>query len=366
MKKNMLIALTASTGLAAATLATGAPTASAAASVAPVACTVNLSSYATPGATDSRAGVHNAMQAVANQGGGTICVDGMYKIRNFINLDIIPRSADIKFVGTSTSSSGFIATANSPIFFQGDQTLRPEAKGNTSSPYRGQYRYNTVFSNMKLIKPAGTIGRIFDFRTGAQVNMTISNIQVDSSATGANNETIYFGRDVQAHGNLFTKLRIEQRAVNTSGVVKVVGAHHFFNNNQFLSITAYKFNNNGAPGFELRPETGEYTNNSFRSITGQNMAGGFIHVYGQSGGGIYDSSNWDLAPNTQYRDTIRVGKTAKSYPTNGYVLSGLGNVEAGGQTAMMSGRHRIAVGTGTTNLTSIGNSVAPVYTNLTY
>ena len=256
-------------------------TASPAQALVPAACTVKLSSYTTPGSTDSRAGVHNAMLAIANRGGGTICVDGMYNVRNYIDLDIIPRSADIKFVGTSTSSSGFTATANSPIFFQGNQTLRPEAKGNTSSPYRGQYRYNTAFSNMKLIKPAGTIGRIFDFRTGAQVNMTISNIQVDSSATGANNETIYFGRDVQAHGNLFTKLRIEQRAVNTSGVVKVAGAHNFFNNNQFLSITAYKFNNNGAPGFELRPVTGQYTNNSFRSITGQNMAGGFIHVYGQ-------------------------------------------------------------------------------------
>lgn len=333
----------------------------------PAACTVKLSSYTTPGSTDSRAGVHNAMKAVEAKGGGTICVDGMYNIRNYIDLDTIARTADIAFVGTSTSGSGFRGTTNAPIFFQGDQTLRPEAKGNTSSPYRGQYRYNTIFSNMKLVKPAGTIGRIFDFRTGAQVNMTISNIQVDSAATGANNETIYFGRDVQAHGNLFTKLRIEQRAVNTSGVVKVVGAHNFFNNNQFLSITAYKFNNNGAPGFELRPQTGQYTNNSFRSITGQNMAGGFIHVYGQSGGGIYDSSNWDLAANTQYRDTIRVGKTAKSYPTNGYVLSGLGKVEEGsGQTAMMSGRHRIAVGTGSSNITVQGTSATPVYTNLTY
>lgn len=372
MRKNLLKFATVSSAalmaLSAGTVnAAAAHAASAAVSVAPVACTVNLSSYATPGATDSRAGVHNAMQAVANQGGGTICVDGMYNIRDYIDLDTIPRSADIKFVGTSTSSSGFTATANSPVFFQGNQTLRPEANGNVNSPYRGQYRYNSAFSNMKLVKPAGTIGRIFDFRTGAQVNMTISNIQIDTAATGADNEAIYFGPHVQSHGSLYQNLRVEVRKVNTSGAFRVNTTHNFWNNNAIQSSTFYKFDNNGAPLIELRPLTGQYTNNRIVSVTGQNGAGGFIHVYGQSGGGIYDSSNWDNKAGSVYRDSIRVGKTSSSYATNGYVISGVGKVEEGtGQTAMMSGRHRIAIGAGSSNITVQGTSATPVWTGLTY
>lgn len=340
------------------------PTEAAEASTAPV---VKLSDYASAASSDALPGVHKAMKAVEAQGGGTILVDGMFKIRNFINLDTIKRDANIQFVGTSTSSSGFTGTTNAPIFFQGDNTLRPEAKGNQSSPYRGQYRYNTVFKNLKLVKPQGTIGRIFDFRTGAQVNMRMENLDIDSYATGANNEAIAFSNNVQAHGNVFRSLRIQLRPVNTSGGVKVNTFHNGFNNNAFENITLYKFNNNGAPGFELKPITGQFTNNAFRSITGQNLAGGFIHVYGQNGGGVYDSSNWDSPAGTVFRDSIRIGKTSQSWASRGFVLSGLGNVEQTlGQKALMSGRHLIAVSPSTTNLSIIGTNAKATNTGLTY
>ena len=330
-----------------------------------VLCTVKLSDYATPGAVDSLDGVNAAMDAVAAAGGGTICVDGMYNIRNYIDLDRIPRSADIRFIGSSTSSTGFTSVVNAPIFLQNNQTLRPEANGNTNSPYRGQYRYNSVFSSMKLVKN-GT-GRVFDFRSGAQVNARFVNLNIETRANGANNEAFYVGPHHQAHGSLFESLRIQVFNTNKSGVVRVNTFHHGFNNNTFKSITAYKFDEQSAPCFELRPITGQYTTNSFTGITGQNCGGGFIHVYGQSGGGIYNSSNWDSPKASVYRDSIRVGKHASSYPTTGYNIQGVGRVEeSSGATALMAGRHLIAVGSGTSNLTVSGTSAPVTYTGLTY
>lgn len=323
------------------------------------ACTVKLSTYATPGQADSLPGVNQAMDAIAAAGGGTICVDAMYNVRNYINLDRIPRSADIRWVGTSTTSSGFTATANSPIFYQGDQTLRPEANGNTASPMRGQYRYNTVFSTMKLVKPAGTIGRIFDFRTGAQVNMRIESINADTSATGANNEFLFIDKNHQQHGSLYQNNRVQVRPVNTSGVVKILPTNNFYNNNQWNANTFYKFDQNGAPCFELRPVSGGVTNNAIRSLTGQNCAGGFIHIYGQNGGGIYDSSNWDLRLGTGFRDSVRLGKTAATSSVTSFTVSGMGIVEQKyGQAALMSGRWLLALGAGTSGISILGTSGA--------
>ena len=330
-----------------------------------VLCTVKLSNYATAGAIDSLAGVHAAMDAVAAKGGGTVCVDGMYNIRNYIDLDRIPRNADIRFIGSSTSSTGFRSVVNAPIFLQNNQTLRPEAKGSPTSPYRGQYRYNTVFSSMKLVKSGA--GRVFDFRTGAQVNARFVNLNIETRANGGNSEAFYVGPHHQAHGNLFESLRIQVFNTNKSSVVRANTFHHGFNNNTFKTITAYKFDEQSAPCFELRPITGQYTTNSFTGITGQNCGGGFIHVYGQSGGGIYNSSNWDSPRASVYRDSIRVGKHASSYATTGYTIQGVGRVEeSSGQTAMMSGRHRIAIGAGSSNITVQGTSATPAWTGLTY
>ena len=68
-----------------------------------------------------------------------------------------------------------------------------------------------------------------------------------------------------------------------------------------------------------------------------------------------------------YRDSIRVGKHASSYPTTGYNIQGVGRVEeSSGATALMAGRHLIAVGSGTSNLTVSGTSAPVTYTGLTY
>ena len=143
--------------------------------------------------------------------------------------------------------------------------------------------------------------------------------------------------------------------------------HHGFNNNTFSNVTAYKFNNQGAPCFELRPTTGGFTTNTFQGITGQNCGGGFIHVYGQSGGGIYNSSNWDSPAGSVYRDSIRVGKHSASNPTTSYVIQGVGRVEESkGTASLMSGRYLIAVGSGTTNLSVSGTSAAVTNTGKVY
>ena len=363
MRKTKLMAA----GIAGAALIGGTLVPAIPASAASVSCSVKVSDYTAPGSSDSLAGVHAAMKAIEAKGGGTLCVDGMYNLSGAINLDSIARSADIKFVGTSTSSSGFTGRGNAPIFLQNDQTLRPEANGNTSSPFRGQYRYNTGFSNMKLVKPAGTTGRVFDFRSGAQVNARFTNLNIESTATGANNEAVYIGPHHQAHGNLYQSLRIQLFPVNNSGVIKVSTFHHGFNNNTFSNVTAYKFNNQGAPCFELRPTTGGFTTNTFQGITGQNCGGGFIHVYGQSGGGIYNSSNWDSPAGSVYRDSIRVGKHSASNPTTSYVIQGVGRVEEStGTRALMSGRYLIAVGSGTTNLSVSGTSATVTNTGKVY
>ena len=341
------------------------------------ACTVKLSSYTAPGSSDSLPGVHNAMQAIAAKGGGTLCVDGMYTVKGSINLDSIPRSADIRFVGTSTSSTGFTSAANAPLFVQNDQTLRPEAKGNTSSPMRGQYRYNTVFATMKLVKPETTTGRVFDFQTGAQVNARFENLQINNNAKGINSESFYFGVAHQAHGNLYQNLRVEQpgflttngvkRTVNESGIIKAVGTGNFYNSNRWVSSTLYNMNGTFAPCIELRPANAQFANNVIQSVTGQNCAGGFIHAYGQRGITIGGSPNWDNVAGSVYRDTIRLGKTPTSGSVNGATLTGLGNVEESlGAKALMSGRHLIAVGAGVTGLTVTGTNATPKNTGLTY
>lgn len=316
-------------------------------------CDVRLSQYTKPGVEDSLPGVKKAMQAVGAKNGGTICVDGMYKIRNFIDLGWTPRNGSvgesgIKFIGSGTAS-GFESTTNAPIFYQND----------------GLSRYNYAWENLKLKKGSNTIGRIFDFRSGAQVNARFVSLAIDTGAKGSNNEVWHFDTNMQSHGGLYQSNRVEVRPTNNSGVLRVVSKGNFYNNNLHISSTWYKENNQGAPCAELRPSYNQYTNNSFHSITGQNCAGGFIHVYGQSGGGIYNSSNWDNKAGRVIRDSIRVGKTARSMPTEGYVLSGLGKVEQGtGTTALASGRHLIAVSPSTTGLTVMGTDASPVRTGI--
>ena len=364
MKK--IIAATAAAILAGSAITVAAP----AANAAPV-YTVKLSDYATPGQLDSLPGIHRALADVAAQGGGTIWVDGIYNIRNYINIDSVPRSkADgtpiaINWVGESSSSSGFRSAVQAPIFYQGDQTLRPEANGNPSSPLRGQYRYNWTWKNLFLEKTAGSSHGIFWFRTGAMVNARYESLNIKQGATNGNAEAFLMDRDHQAHGNLYTNLRIENRSNKSAFKVQSYG--HFWNNNTVETSTVYNYNKTDAPCFEVRPAVGGNTTNTFRGITGQNCNGGFIHAYGQSGLTIQGSSNWDSPDASVYRDSIRIGKTSNGAASSSVALIGLGRVqESTGQRAMMAGRHLVAIGAGTTNVSTSGMSVPVTNTGLTY
>ena len=361
MRKTTL-ARTSASLVAAAALATGAlvtaPSAQAANS-----CTVSLSSYTAPGSYDSSPGLLNAMNAVKAAGGGSICVSGKHNLRSAINLDMMGIDKSIRFSGTSPDAAGFIGTTSGPLVVQSDMTYRDPKKPNDA--YRGIYQYHLVFEHLYLGKAPGTTGYIFDYRTGAQVNARYTNIKAEHK--GTNGGFLLIGGRHQAHGNVWESVRASKAASNPAGLFKVASFNHGFNNNQVRNSTFYANNNQGAPCIELRPVAGAFTNNAFNSVTGQNCGGGFIHVYGQSGGGIYNSSNWDSPTNSVYRDTIRIGKTASSYATNGYSVVGAGAVEQSlGTAALMSGRHLIAVGAGTSNVSTSGNATQPTNTNLTY
>lgn len=318
--------------------------------------TVKLSQFTTPGAADSSPGLEAAQDAIKAAGGGKLWVDGVYNLTRPIRLDRMGIDRSIIMEGTSPDASGFISKFNGNAVEQTDPTPK-----NGSTTYLGIYQYHNAWKNLKIVKPAPYWGNIFYFKTGAQVNARYENLKLDNQ--GIVGSIFVIGPNHQAHGNLWTSVRAFITKANTYSMFKVGTFHNGWNNNRVESSTFYARDSIGAPCIELRPISGQYTNNSFQSVTFQNCLGGAFHAYGQNGGSLRDSGAWDGM--AYYRDVVRIGKTAKSYPTVGYVVSGLGDVVLPWSPAyLMAGRHRFAVGAGAT-VTSTGVN-GRVNTGLTY
>lgn len=320
--------------------------------------TVFLSGFAPPFDRDASDGVDAALDYLRGAGGGVLNVDGMFTLSRAIDLDRLGQDRSVRFVGASPDSSGFVTAGPEPLVSQTDPT--PKDPTNPTGPYKGVYQYHNTFEHLTFRKLPGSTGNIFDFRTGAQVNTTWVNLRVDHQGPAGSPFSI--GPNHQAHGCLFTGLRVMITRVNPSPMFSVKTYHHGWNTNRVESSTFYGRGSTGSPAVELRPlNGGRYTHPVFESVTFQNTDGGAFHGYNLHGGAFTGCGEWDTPVGGMTRDAVRLGNG-----TSGFMVAGLGVFAyPHGGAVLAPGRHMVAIGRGCTNMYTPATA-GVVWTGLTY
>lgn len=290
------------------------------ANAAPVAYDAKLSDHTTT--TDASAGLRAAalaVQAKSGWGGGTILVNGKYTVNTTVDLGEVsgaqtPQNEHrvwnkIRLVGTGVGASKLSRNTLGPMFRLGHtQICRPA--GNNPCFYKGAYLEDLAFLDMGF--ETTSTSYIWELKTGAITNSTWQRLRFDIKGVGGG--ILYAGPGVSGEGGLGGQNHNSSWRDITAYVspqsrhvpMRYVSANNYCNGNVFESWWAHHRKNVSAPFFEMKPTTGQFTNTTFRAITGEQNGRGLIAVYGINGLQLEAIQEWDMTMPGYYSSIIGV------------------------------------------------------------
>ena len=371
MRKNLLKLATVSS---AAVMALSAGIANAAAANATTVYDVKLSSY-TSTTGDAGAGLRNAalaVQAKSGWQGGTIYVDGAYTVASQVQLDELVGAATpsnqqrvwnkVRLVGSGVGASKLKKTTNGAMFYMG-RTDVCRASGTNPCQYAGVYLENLGYSNMGF-ETTGT-SWIWQIDSGAITTSQWQSIRADVRGNGG---VMYVGRSNtgkgggQYHTNSWRDTRLERHSKTSSyPMFRFVSAHNYINGNVFDTGWWHGHGHDRTPFLEMRPSggntpsnSGQYTNTTFRAITGEQNLGGLIHLFGGNGISMTTVVDWDgICPG--YRSSIIAVNPNGSTASRSFSISGSGTIAHSNYAPVRNGARSLWVDPSTVGVSTGGS-----------
>ena len=280
---------------------------------------VRLSNYVGTG-SDASAGIRAAVLALQtknNWQGGKIIVDGQWTVNTTIKLDELANNDPSKrywnmvtMEGTGIGSSKLTRGVTGPMF-----SMQNSAKPVTI--------YNLRYINMGFEATPDATSYIWENTAGAITNSVWEKVAVEIKGQGGvmnNATTAASPNGAEFHSNTFRDCMFYVSKDSRYIPMRFESAKHFVNGNNFDRMWLHHRLNSLKPFILMKPKSGQYTNNSFRAITGEQNLGGLIHLYGQNGGKLDAVFEWDGAAPGYQNHVIVV---ENSY---GVVIAGSGQV----------------------------------------
>lgn len=251
---------------------------------------VKLSDYMS-GTTDASVGLQRAAQAVqARSGGsgGTVWVDGQYTVADTVQLDEVVNGVKtwqaVRLVGSGVGASLLKKDTAGSMFRMGGRQWGAVSLSNLG--YR-DIGFQTTGQSY-----------VWELKRGSLTNSQWQDLSVEVLGPGGIIDVspgTYAGQEngAEYHTNGWTNAMFHVAKTSPLVPMNFTSAHHYVNGNSFNTVWAHHRGNDLVPFWRMRPKSGEYTNNSFRSITGEQNLGGLIELFGPNGGTLDAIAEWD-------------------------------------------------------------------------